>query len=972
MNGSYTKTQSRLKWAQDAIKDVIAASPGVDVGLMLFNYNDKVGGAKPYSGGRVRLDIGHHDYDTVFKPIIDGVRFERNTPLCETMYEAYRYLAGLGVYFGDDQYSYSSSSSDAKSLSCEADDNENCQFAATNGSYFSPFPYCVNELTVILATDGLPTRDHEADGRVEDLTGKRSPESFDKGSNKKPLTSHLPNLTKYLNGEFNPEFDLLPHDEYPGKQRVRTFTVGMGDINGSSYAVDFLKSAATGSTESNPTGYYNATDVGAGLSKALLDIFYDSLTERASFASASVSADNFDRTQHLDWVYYSMFLPTDTNNTNGRPWWGNIKKYKVSGKNIIDAKGNNVFDSNGEINKAARSYWSSGVDGNNVTAGGVLELLQKKSRSSRTIYTDINGKLTKLTGSTPGIASLLEVPENHVQEMVNWIYGQDLDDLDRDGSTTDTREQLVGDILHSKPLAISYGESDVGIAAGTNYGMLHFFNDKDAKVDESWAFIPAELLRVQSQLRYYSGTRNYYGVDGAPVALKHGNNKYLYFGLRRGGRSYYALDVTGGTPKLKWKIDSSTPGFAELGQSWSEPIITTINHNQADKTPALIFSAGYDPNKDLKTIGQPDSIGRGVYIVNALTGQLIWSVTPRNGASLTYKGFTDSMPGSVSPFDSDADGLVDRLYVTDTGGNVFRIDMPTKDPKHSKAPWTVHKLASLGSKDNIANDRRFFYEAAVVQTKVDIRTESNITVDGKTTTVKTNQTVPFDAVLIGSGNRSHPLSKTTSDQMVMLQDRNIKTRSITDSDITTDGGGVITLNQLYDVTSQPITEDTNPSELQAKLLAYGGKRGWVHSFAQAGEKSLSAPIVVNGVVYYTTYTPTDKNANAYTCTSTGNGRVYAVDLQYGYSSYAWKYIETGGDIPDTPQIIIPSCEGDSCEQALPVSLICPGCEAICEGDACKPCVGNDCEKQQPLEGDLLDTGRRMIPEKIYYYIEDET
>ena len=77
--------------------------------------------------------------------------------------------------------------------------------------------------------------------------------------------------------------------------------------------------------------------------------------------------------------------------------------------------------------------------------------------------------------------------------------------------------------------------------------------------------------------------------------------------------------------------------------------------------PVLIFAGGYDVNKSVLGLGTSDSMGRGIYIVNADTGALIFSATPAatSTSNLRVTGMTDSMPGSVATLDSDGDGKAD-------------------------------------------------------------------------------------------------------------------------------------------------------------------------------------------------------------------------------------------------------------------------------------------------------------------------
>ena len=99
--------------------------------------------------------------------------------------------------------------------------------------------------------------------------------------------------------------------------------------------------------------------------------------------------------------------------------------------------------------------------------------------------------------------------------------------------------------------------------------------------------------------------------------------------MRRGGRFIYALDVTQpASPKYLWSISHQTPGFEELGQTWSRPRLTLLQNLKAGDpaipTPVLVFGAGYDNAQDAEP-PLADSQGRGIFVINAETGALVWS-----------------------------------------------------------------------------------------------------------------------------------------------------------------------------------------------------------------------------------------------------------------------------------------------------------------------------------------------------------
>ena len=124
-------------------------------------------------------------------------------------------------------------------------------------------------------------------------------------------------------------------------------------------------------------------------------------------------------------------------------------------------------------------------------------------------------------------------------------------------------------------------------------------------------------------------------------------------------------------------------------------------------TPLLIFGAGYDINKDSNdadkaNIKTEDKIGRGIYIVDAKTGEKVWILAPKGDASkdTEFKG-KYSIAADVTLLDSNYDGYTDRIYAADTGGGIWRIDIS------DEGKFSHFQLADLGSDA----DRRFFLQA---------------------------------------------------------------------------------------------------------------------------------------------------------------------------------------------------------------------------------------------------------------------
>lgn len=444
---------------------------------------------------------------------------------------------------------------------------------------------------------------------------------------------------------------------------------------------------------------------------------------------------------------------------------------------------------------------------------------------------------------------------------------------------------LMGDILHSDPLAIDYGD-DIRIFTGSNRGFLHEFRDQPLAGESSsfggqevWRVAPRAMLAKFNQWRSGQPTAasRPYGVDGAPVAwikdtdgnidVSQGDHVYLYFGLRRGGKAYYGLDVSDpdAQPTGLWSISSANSDFAEMGLTFSTPRVGKIRTQGANNTPGertvLIFGGGYNSAKDAargsdSKVGKNDTEGNAIYVVDATSGALIWkarggsiqgSATVNGKPVWTAPAMTDGIASEVTTLDTTGDGFVDRLYVGDTGGRVWRVDMSDADP----AQWKAAAIANLGrhGSNNVANDRRFFERPDVVHI------------------AKHNQS--FYALVIGSGNRADPLNRNTNNYLYVIKDSgavDTSTTPITQSDLTDFSENCASADNCLN-----LLDTTNvPSGWKIRL-------GPAADTNRAGEKAFSSPITIAGKVFFTSYVPPSVTANA--CRpQEGTGRIYAIDL----------------------------------------------------------------------------------------------
>jgi type IV pilus assembly protein PilY1 len=469
------------------------------------------------------------------------------------------------------------------------------------------------------------------------------------------------------------------------------------------------------------------------------------------------------------------------------------------------------------------------------------------------------------------------VTEAEALNLIKYARGLDTRDEDNDGVFDESRAWVLGDPLHSRPLPINYGavgsynedNQSIYIAFGSNDGFMHFIKNTESGTpgaesgEEVWAFMPQEVMGELATLEANAlGTGHPYLVDGSPTAYVEGRfidraidgeAVYLYFGLRRGGKAYYAMDISDPeAPELMWKITKSGD-FSELGYTFSDPVVGMMRDGAAAR-PIVIFGGGYDKNKDrnvfadeLDEDSMDDDEGNALYVVDGETGELIWKATgdtEQNNSDRVFvnEDMHDSIPSRVAAMDSDGDQIIDRIYVGDTGGRVWRADINGEDTGN----WTMTLLADLGRHYDatIANDRRFFHPPDIVQHK---------------------DNSAYDAVIMGSGNRADPLAEggAVNNYMYMIKDRAVAVATGSDRDIEHDDLGDVT-NTCLEVGSECTAN-----------LTYGWKLG----LTPGTEMSLASPLTIGGVSYFTTYLSPGSSLEEACGPDEGSGRIYAVRLE---------------------------------------------------------------------------------------------
>lgn len=888
---------TRLQVAQSVIGSIVNANPNIDFGLEVFNRNNTTS----TNGGRIIRRIianGTATDRSNLVSMVNGLVASGNTPLCESMYEAYNYLAGKSVVYGDN-----------RDTSVDIPDRD-LQAENPVGTYASPGEGC-QYVYIILMTDGFPTSDTSANTAIKSLTGKTCKNYLTDGGSL--VENCMPQIAEYM---YTQDFD---GNSSNGVQKAATYTIG--------FATDQVLLSDTADLGG---GKYFIADNTESLTAAFQGAISEILSTSSSFTSPAVAVDSFSRTQSLDSVFLAMFLPKATTD-----WPGNIKKFKVTVNasgvaSYVDKNGVAALDTaTGQLKNTAVSFWGSTADGQQVTEGGVGALLVARNPDDRVIkFNTAAGNLADLT--TAGVtatnfgaandAALFSAfgvtSQTELNDLLAWTRG-----WTNNGKTT-KRDWMMGDILNSRPIAINYGargtytqsNPDLRLLVGTNAGLLHLFSGDTGA--ENWAFMPREMAGIQSIRRANEDSaESVYGIDAPPVIYRHdanndgsiksadGDKVYAFVGQRRGGRAMYALDLTNpDSPAFLWKLDNTTTGFSELGQTWSTPTVTKI---KGSTNPVLIFGAGYDTSYDDKSTqasGTSPGMGRGVFVVDAVTGGLLWSATPgaANTKNKQVTAFTHAMPAPPTVMDSNGDGYSDRIYIPDLGGRVWRIDLAGDAvPSTDHTAWRVLQVASL-AEANHAGDRRLFNAIEVARAL--------------------QSSKPFDALMLGSGDRSNPNATDNGDRFYMIRDymtgvytTNPPTKPCAVP--TSDPRCVlpVTHSTLYNASDNLIQVGSEAEKVAAKT-SLGTAAGWyVNLTAASGEKSLATSRTIAGTVYFTTFSPGGSALNANQCVpAAGTGRLYAVSLFDASAKLDFndsnsltlsdRSVVTGSMISDTPSI----------------------------------------------------------------------
>lgn len=852
--------KTRMQVLTNAAIEVINSVENINLSIMRFDQGPTVADptrqASNPEGGYVSIPMGPiAEIRQQAASTIRNYKPEGNTPLSETLFEAYQYLRGSDIKYGKN------------SLPEQSPDS----IIASNNYIAPPMEQCTAS-KVILFSDGKPTYDDSSDSSIVNLF-------------KRTVGPHPSQLTTSClyddeegscSGELSYAMNNLDfRNDIPDKQIISVDTIGgfLGDDLNGDKARQTLEEIA----EVSNGKFYPANDYTA-LVSALIDSIISIDSSVASLSAPGISFASHSQLEIGNDIYYTVFEPT-----KAPGWRGNLKRYQLSDTGEIVGLDGQLAITDGGILKTAISYWAKKTsdnkyeqDGYHVTSGGAANQLDNHRR----VYTQgDNGQLILLeqNQSAKDSGTLSEIITNDIRSL---LTAERLGIPDADNYTKDRiRAWILGynidksfrleieDSLHSRPIKVDYTSDTSTLFFMTNSGYLHAIDPETGK--EIFSFIPRILLKnpaVYAITDHDQSGRKRYGLDGQFSLWQEDLNKdgvideddktILYFGMRRGGHSYFALDISNrSNPKLLWQINGRyteydrvnsptvSSGFSKLGQTWSSLIPAEIQWKGNPKV-VLIAGGGYDPEEDGTDLNGPDqrishNIGTSIYIIDAETGKLLFDAAKHK----QHNQMTSSFAADPVPIDVTGNGYIDRIYAADVGGRLWRLDLNSEhgaSDSDADLATGIHLLADINTGAGPGN-RRFF-------NRPDISYNPNLG----------NRPI---TISLGSGYRAHPLSTSVDDYQYIILD------SLSDQE----PANPIEHSDLFNW-GDFISPTLNSNDI---INHYG----WKLKLEEDGEKALSHSITFQGKIIFATYSLAASDS----CIGNrGNNFYYMVDLNQAH------------------------------------------------------------------------------------------
>ena len=460
-----------------------------------------------------------------------------------------------------------------------------------------------------------------------------------------------------------------------------------------------------------------------------------------------------------------------------------------------------------------------------------------------------------------------------------------------------TRTKLLGDIVGSKTRPVGPPNLPLSNAAnpgyssfkttwagrqsviyvGANDGMLHAINGSLVGAvagSELFAYVPAALFNGPTtpaaatnasvdglaalgnpsftHHNYVNATPNVYDIDFAKTVGGSGAAAWrsvLIGGLGKGGKSYYAIDVTDpgafdteahAAAKVLWEFSD-----ADLGFSFGDPaVLKTKKYGWV-----VIFGSGYNNG------------GSGTFfIVNPRTGALLEKVSTGVGTAANDAGLAH-----VNAFVLDrTDGTADAAYAGDLLGNLWRLDLSAAAGAYP-APT---RLASL-------TDGSGAVRPVTMRPRIAVDPSSN-----------------RRYVLVGSGRAldSSDIASTQVQGFYAIQD-GTATRF--------NAAANLPAGVSFPILRANLVQNADPT---AGVAMGPSSMGWYLELGQGGAGSVGWRVVSDASTYFGTVSFASTLPNGSACEPSGKSRIYSLEFESGQSVLIATTAGVNGAPPTTATI----------------------------------------------------------------------
>lgn len=755
----YNSGYFRMQVLRDVLKDV-AADVYTDVKLGLASF-DAAQGDDGQSGDGAIIDEELNNVANLgnFQLKIDALRGDTNTPLAEAMADVWKYYKGTtNNYYPNDGTNVPSK------IPMDSYCQNNYIILMTDGQSTrdrfildSKFSASIFHDNPVKRT-GLPGDTGWGDFDDHDPASHTNPDG----------TTYCPGTTCWISASGGTDYlddlayyfahsDLFPDEYYaletahpymPGLQTIQTYAIGFNVDN------DILAETAV-----NGNGiYYQATSYDS-LKEALTDAIVNIQLRDMAFA-AFTAPKKITSTVGEGFSFVGYFMPSEISAF----WTGHLQSFRMSDYWYVDLDANGLLENPnmGGNNEKTHPY-DTQAQCLEANLGPCLRNIvldddpvwdtaaEIKKQSARSLYTNesaapytrINFNAANVDELTPLLGAADTTQANTIIAKLSTLFLGDIfhSDIAYVGAPLLGKKfvknlnpiECTGpdktlDANCFEKLLTDQANRDKVVYVGSNDGIMHQIeatNNLSLGGRERWGFIPDEVLPNVKKIAIdntYTFT-----VDGRVVAddiyYRGATNSWktiLVFGLKDGGYSFYALDVTDADspPTVLWKFKDEVYS----GKSWSKPFVGKIREIQNDNSVidrwVVVLAGGMAFNNE----DADENEGKAVFVVDASSGELIWmvgynqngavdnSVTPYIDTVLDsgYAGpgvryltkkidFNYAIPSGVTPVDRDNDGFLDTIYFGNVAGHLFKANIASANA----ADWKTYQLFK---KQGLRND----------------------------------------------------------------------------------------------------------------------------------------------------------------------------------------------------------------------------------------------------------------------------